>query len=199
MSTQDPAVAGDSINIPSLIAVIVVGFIVIRWFLGPSSNGDASSGAGGRAGRRVDPRAVEQIISMFPQASRRDVEWDLRRNGGSVATTTERILGGRGLDIPPPSFQPQTVPPNHPESQPKPTIPSHPDLITRYNLQSRIAESSPNDEVSASGADARSQNAWSQDKGERHRMMQQRRDDMILAARRKLLEEDRKKAEEAGK
>jgi hypothetical protein len=24
--------------------------------------------------------------------------WDLQRNGGSVAATTERILGGRGLE-----------------------------------------------------------------------------------------------------
>ena len=24
--------------------------------------------------------------------------WDLQRNGGSVAATTERMLGGRGLD-----------------------------------------------------------------------------------------------------
>ena len=25
--------------------------------------------------------------------------WDLQRNGGSVAATTERILGGRGLEV----------------------------------------------------------------------------------------------------
>ena len=25
--------------------------------------------------------------------------WDLQRNGGSVAATTERVLSGRGLDV----------------------------------------------------------------------------------------------------
>jgi hypothetical protein len=34
---------------------------------------------------------------MFPQLNRRDIMWDLQRNGGSVAATTERILGGGSL------------------------------------------------------------------------------------------------------
>jgi len=29
---------------------------------------------------------------MFPQLSRRDIEWDLSRNGASVQATTERVL-----------------------------------------------------------------------------------------------------------
>lgn len=36
---------------------------------------------------------------MFPQVGRREIIWDLQRNGWSVAATTERILGGRGLDV----------------------------------------------------------------------------------------------------
>jgi coupling of ubiquitin conjugation to ER degradation protein 1 len=35
---------------------------------------------------------------MFPQIARRTIMWDLQRNGGSVAATTERILSGRGLE-----------------------------------------------------------------------------------------------------
>ena len=35
---------------------------------------------------------------MFPQVARRSIMWDLQRNGGSVAATTERILSGRGLE-----------------------------------------------------------------------------------------------------
>lgn len=42
----------------------------------------------------ADPRHVEQIAAMFPQVSRRDIMWDLQRNGGSVAATSERILSG---------------------------------------------------------------------------------------------------------
>lgn len=34
---------------------------------------------------------------MFPQVGRREVLWDLQRNGGSVAATSERILSG-GLE-----------------------------------------------------------------------------------------------------
>ena len=39
--------------------------------------------------------AVERIQQMFPQADRRSILWDLQRNGGSIQTTTERILAGR--------------------------------------------------------------------------------------------------------
>jgi hypothetical protein len=35
---------------------------------------------------------------MFPQLSRRDIAWDLQRNGGNAAATTERVLSGRPLD-----------------------------------------------------------------------------------------------------
>lgn len=36
---------------------------------------------------------------MFPQVGRREIQWDLQRNGGSPAATTERILSGRGLEV----------------------------------------------------------------------------------------------------
>lgn len=47
--------------------------------------------------RAIDERLVEQITQMFPQVGRREVLWDLQRNGGSVAATSERILSG-GLE-----------------------------------------------------------------------------------------------------
>lgn len=88
-----------SVNIPSLLTLAVVSYFVIRWFL----NRDSSPGSGDARsrGRRnvVDPAQVEQISQMFPQLSTRDIIWDLQRNGGSVAATTERILTGRGLDV----------------------------------------------------------------------------------------------------
>jgi hypothetical protein len=86
-----------SLNIPSLLTLAVVSFFVIRWFF----NRDEGSSAGGRPrgrGNIVDPAQVEQISQMFPQLSTRDIMWDLQRNGGSVAATTERILTGRGLE-----------------------------------------------------------------------------------------------------
>lgn len=91
-----------SLNIPSLLTLAVVSFFVIRWFL----NRDEAGGGGGAGDARsrsrrnaVDPAQVEQISQMFPQLSTREIIWDLQRNGGSVAATTERILTGRGLDV----------------------------------------------------------------------------------------------------
>lgn len=46
----------------------------------------------------MNPEQIEQVAQMFPQLSRREIMWDLQRNGGSVAATTERILTGRGLE-----------------------------------------------------------------------------------------------------
>jgi CUE domain len=86
-----------SINIPSLLTLAVVSFLVIRWFLNRDGS-NAASGSGPSRGRMIDPAQVEQISQMFPQLNRRDIMWDLQRNGGSVAATTERILTGRGLD-----------------------------------------------------------------------------------------------------
>ena len=42
---------------------------------------------------------MERIQQMFPQVSRRNIMWDLQRNGGNVVATTERILSGRGLEV----------------------------------------------------------------------------------------------------
>lgn len=87
--------AEQTLNIPQIIAVVLVGFFAIRWFLTPSRTPDGSSR---NAGRQVNPAHVEQILHMFPQLDRRTVMWDLQRNGGSVPATTERVLSGRSLD-----------------------------------------------------------------------------------------------------
>jgi len=97
--------AEQTLNIPQLVAVLLVGFLIFRWFFSkPSSSStnanDASRPRDSRnAGRRADPRHVEQISQMFPQIGRREIQWDLQRNGGSPAATTERILSGRGLEV----------------------------------------------------------------------------------------------------
>lgn len=179
-----------SLNIPSLLTLAVVSFFVIRWFF----NRDDGPAGGGRPrgrGNAVDPAQVEQISQMFPQLSTRDIMWDLQRNGGCVAATTERILTGRGLETPPPSFQPQIAIPSatRPTTQPT-TTSSTPkadgqDLISRYNLSAKAA----GDNSDASPAVA-SKSSWSQNKDERQRLLQKRRDEMILAARRKMMEKE---------
>ena len=40
---------------------------------------------------------MDRVQQMFPQVGRRTIMWDLQRNGGNIAATTERILS-RGLE-----------------------------------------------------------------------------------------------------
>ncbi len=96
-----------SLNIPQLIVFLLITALAIRWLIsfwtggngeGGSSSGSSSQARTGAARRRVDERHIEQVQAMFPQYNRREIFWDLMRNGGSVQATTERILGGRGLD-----------------------------------------------------------------------------------------------------
>ncbi|KAJ5363698.1 uncharacterized protein N7496_009411 [Penicillium cataractarum] len=180
-----------SLNIPSLLTLAVVSFFVLRWFF----NRDEGSSAGGRPrarGNVVDPAQVEQISQMFPQLSTRDIMWDLQRNGGSVAATTERILTGRGLETPPPSFQPPIAIPSvnaQPTQATRAASASKgngQDLISRYNLSGKIAADSSAESAPAPA----STSAWSQNKEERQRLLQKRRDEMILAARRKMMQKD---------
>jgi coupling of ubiquitin conjugation to ER degradation protein 1 len=92
--------AEQTLNIPQLIAVAIVSFVVLRWFFSSpsSSSGNASRSRTANAGRRVDPAQVEMLSQMFPQVGTREIMWDLQRNGGNPNATSERILSGRGLE-----------------------------------------------------------------------------------------------------
>ena len=86
-------------SLPQLLVVLILGFLVIRWIFF-SSTPSSQSPRGHAAGRsRVNPAQVEQVAQMFPQLDRRDIMWDLQRNGGNVQATTERILSGRTLEV----------------------------------------------------------------------------------------------------
>ncbi len=107
--------ANDEINVPSLVLILVVSGFLIRhiFFRNTSSSSSATgdrgsfeAGAAGQHGQSRDQRraealdrrteaAVEHVQQIFPYADRREVWWDLRRNGLNVAATTERILAGR--------------------------------------------------------------------------------------------------------
>ncbi|GKU00768.1 amfr protein [Fusarium langsethiae] len=173
----------DQISLPYLLAILAISGLVIRYmfFAAPSPPRPARSPEEFLRSREI---AVERIQQMFPQADRRSILWDLQRNGGNIQTTTERILSGR-LDTPPVTFQPPPPPgqattsgsaataPRQPEK------PAQPDLITRYNLKSKL------DSVSQEDQDAKGK-GWSSNKDERQASLQRRRDEMILAARRKM-------------
>ncbi|OTA63725.1 hypothetical protein K449DRAFT_421808 [Hypoxylon sp. EC38] len=177
--------ADEQVSLTSLILIIVLGGLIIRYlFFSPSTQAprpvrDAQSAS------RAREAAVERIQQMFPQVDRRTILWDLHRNGGNIAATTERILSGR-IETPPVTFQPPP-PPTSPspsganQTQPfkAPPKPAEPDLITRYNLKDKISASSEAERAAKA-------KAWSSNRDERQAALQRRRDEMILAARKKM-------------
>ena len=182
-----------SINIPQLLAVAIVGFLAIRWYMSKPATGNSGASRSGSSSRAIDPAKVEQVSAMFPQMDRRTIAWDLNRNGQNVSATTDRILSGRTLDNPPPSFQPNLPAPAAQGSQaaaasrPKPAVGgSNPDLITRYNLQSRVNSKGKE----AVQSDEQKRLAWSSDKAARAEGLRKRREEMVLAARRKMMEKE---------
>ncbi|KAL9598062.1 MAG: hypothetical protein Q9219_004756 [cf. Caloplaca sp. 3 TL-2023] len=137
---------------------------------------------------------------MFPQLSRRDIQWDLQLNGGSVQATTERVLSGRGLARPPPSFQPLPSPASSSTTATRtPPAPksTHPDLITRYRLESRISQSDNRSE--SEEKEKAKAPTWGQTRAERQALLQKRKDEMVLAARRRMEEREMERAREKGK
>ncbi|PVI06248.1 hypothetical protein DM02DRAFT_514783 [Periconia macrospinosa] len=188
--------AEQTLNIPQILVFIVVTVLAVRWFFSKSSTDSNSSNSSTRPTRtspRINAAQIEQIAQMFPQLERRSIAWELFRNGGNVQAVTEKVLSGRGLETPPPTF---TVPTPAPRSAPTPS--SHtstpkpatkPDLIARYNLSSKI--SSQNQQNEDGEQKPTKQKVWSQDRNERQTILQRRREEMILAARRKMEEKDR--------
>jgi coupling of ubiquitin conjugation to ER degradation protein 1 len=90
--------AEQSINIPQVIVFIVVTFLAVRWYFSKPTVTTGTRAAPTHAAARINPAQIDQIAQMFPQLSRRDIAWDLQRNGGNASATTERALSGRGLD-----------------------------------------------------------------------------------------------------
>lgn len=83
-----------TLSVPSLLLLAAFAALTIRYFFFAKPSTSSS-----RTNPRVaNPADVEQIATMFPQIGRREIIWDLQRNGGSVNATTERILGRGGLD-----------------------------------------------------------------------------------------------------
>ncbi len=94
---KNTIMADQTINIPQLLLILVLGVVGIRYFFFSSSN-SATRAAATTNNVRAREADVERIQQMFPQVSRRSIMWDLQRNGGNVVATTERILSGRGLE-----------------------------------------------------------------------------------------------------
>ena len=97
--------AEEEINLPSLVIVLLITGLAVRYFFFSGNASTAHRQPGGTGGlspeelqrRREREReaAVETIQQMFPQVDRRTILWDLQRHGGNLQATTERILAGR--------------------------------------------------------------------------------------------------------
>jgi coupling of ubiquitin conjugation to ER degradation protein 1 len=100
--------SNEQISLPSLVAVLVVIGLILR-YLFSSGGPPANSSRSPEAVRRAREVAAERIQQMFPQAERRSILWDLQRNGGNIQSTTERILAGRLETVSPKYLNPVTV------------------------------------------------------------------------------------------
>ncbi|KAG8167458.1 hypothetical protein KVR01_003147 [Diaporthe batatas] len=187
--------ANDQINLPSLVVILVLSGLIVRYlfFSSPGGGNNQQGPRDSLSQMRQREAAVERIQQMFPQVDRRTILWDLQRNGGSVAATTEKILSGR-METPPITFQPPPPPGSNGASSSSSSAtgarkasekPAQPNLIQRYNLEDKVKQQQEGGEAGASG-DAAGQKAWSNSKDERQSLLQKRRDEMILAARRKM-------------
>ncbi|KAK3171286.1 hypothetical protein OEA41_003370 [Lepraria neglecta] len=181
-----------TLSIPSLLLLAAFTALTIRYFFftKPSTTTPRANPRG------ANPADVEQVVTMFPQIGRREIIWDLQRNGGSIAATTERILARGGLDAPPLSFQPPipaSATPSTAGTSPGQMKPAHVDLITRYNLSSKISSplSTPSDGTGTGSQRGSQTQTWSNNKNERQALLQRRREEMILNARKKLEEKER--------
>ncbi|KAI2469384.1 hypothetical protein F4781DRAFT_394604 [Annulohypoxylon bovei var. microspora] len=174
----------EQVSLTSLIIIVVLGGLIIRYlFFSPTSQPPRPT-RDAQSASRAREAAVERIQQMFPQVDRRTILWDLHRNGGNIAATTERILSGR-IETPPVTFQPPPPPasptPSTAQTQTfkAPPKPAEPDLITRYKLQDKIT-------ANGEAESATKSKAWSSNRDERQTALQRRRDEMILAARKKM-------------
>ncbi|KAB8349830.1 hypothetical protein FH972_023843 [Carpinus fangiana] len=187
-----------TLNIPSLLAFALLSFFAIRYFFyspASSTSAAASRAYPGRAARTrpVSPEKIEIVHSMFPQVDRRRIEWDLVRNGGSVQATTEKVLREGRLDEPPPNFRAQAAPASAAAGSTAGASsgrrggaaqsPAHADLITRYNLSSRLTEQ---EAVQQLAEKEKQKQSWSTSKVDRQALLKRRREEMVLNARRKM-------------
>ncbi|KAF1838292.1 hypothetical protein BDW02DRAFT_585970 [Decorospora gaudefroyi] len=189
--------AEQSVNVPQVLVFLLVTFLAVRWYLSkPSPAASGTRPAANRVAVRINPAQIDQVAEMLPQLSRRDIAWDLQRNGGNVAATTERALSERGLDTAPTAFQVPSpalrTAPTAARPAAAPARPTHPDLITRYNLSSKLSQASQ-----PAQEDQPKTKPWSADKHERQANLQRRREEMILSARRKLEEQEKAQASSA--
>jgi len=195
---------GEVVNV--LVAVAVVVFIV-RW---ATSSKDAPgepspSAVLGFRPRNVTVEMVETVHNMFPDIPSDNIRYDLLRTG-SVQQTSNTILERGFLPAPPPTYYtlyPRAIdsahsttgnnrPPNAVNTASSSSKSKNENLITRYNLQDRLASASG---VSVTAPEEAGGKAiWEESAEKREASLRERKAQMILAARQRLLAQQSGKA-----
>ncbi|KAI9658490.1 MAG: hypothetical protein M1831_003928 [Alyxoria varia] len=228
MANQGPPPQA-TLNIPAVLVTAALAVFAIRYFFfspSPDASSNTAPGVAAAASsssrnsrRRVAPEKIETVLSMFPQLSRRNIEWDLQRNGSSVQTTSERVLTEGRLPEAPSYFRASTPPlTSSSQAAPRnaPRSSQHPDLITRYNLSNKLSEpysrpsqsskgkqpdpplnQLPGEEPILTNEAQQAKGGWSSNKNERAELLKKRREEMILQARKRMEEGDKKGKEKA--
>lgn len=225
-SSSEPS----GIGLPQIAACLLIGYLIFRWY---SSSPTTATGQSSSANTRAVPRRAptpaeatlinsraELVSGMFPQIPLAAIKWELQKNGANVEATTEKILTNGFLPEPPAPANPSPASSSRPSRTNAPSTVTnastsatstgrssnnaHIDLITRYNLSNKLAESAMSNDsdsgsASPSGSGKGKASAWSQNKAERQALLQKRRDEMILKARRRMEEQAAEAREEVAK
>ncbi|CCM01253.1 uncharacterized protein FIBRA_03302 [Fibroporia radiculosa] len=186
---------GEVVNV--IVAVAVIVFIV-RWATSgkDESSGPSPSSVLGFKPRNVTIEMVETVHNMFPDIPSDNIRYDLLRTG-NVQQTTNTILERGFLPAPPPAYYTiypravdQVPAANQPNAANVDATTSHAksraeSLISRYNLQERVAVSSGIS--SATPEEACGKTVWEDSAEKREANLRERKARMILAARERLL------------
>ncbi|KAH7105866.1 hypothetical protein BKA62DRAFT_826285 [Auriculariales sp. MPI-PUGE-AT-0066] len=186
-----------SSEIVNVFVAFLLIYLVVRWFSKGGAPAPANSPAAllGFNPRKVTDEMITTVHAAFPDIPRANIHYDLLRTG-SAELTSNKILERGLLDAPPPSYfrafplQPQPVPTPVPASSSSTPTPAPKDLISRFQLESRVS-----DEVvpvsaaapalaSAAGGKA----GWDAAPDRREANLRERKAQMILEARKRMAE-----------
>ncbi|GAO47329.1 hypothetical protein SAICODRAFT_26666 [Saitoella complicata NRRL Y-17804] len=191
----------------ALLVIIAAAFIFFKWL--------TSTSPSPRSQLLLTQGMVDIVQAMFPHVDPLSIRYDLERTL-SVEATTDKILSTGSLPTPPPTWTPPVTssssssaaggdnlyapPPRtarvptarmDTETRHNAPTPPQPDLITKYNLRSKLA-SPPS--LSKDGPRGSAGKSWSTSKDERQTALRRRQEEMIIKAR-KALEEKIKKGD----
>ncbi|KDN43757.1 hypothetical protein K437DRAFT_225436 [Tilletiaria anomala UBC 951] len=193
-------------SLGALLAIAVIWLVVKLAFggaYGGSANARPTRGLTTARARPVPQELVDTVQAMFPQVPEASIRYDLSRTG-NVEATCDRILREGALP-PPPSGLFQTPPGGarsdapggqraasgsiEPAARPTAGVSAAAnekaqDLISRFNLQSRLSASERPGQAAVSSSASSSTGSWSESRQEREQALRSRKEAVILEARR---------------